>query len=203
MIAAESMLGGFSDPVFQSQTVFRKVLEAFARPGTHAEIPGVVAAPTPLHLATAAFICTFADGDTPIFFDRAVGDADAALAWIRFHTDAPIVDEPQDAAFAIIVDPGAMPAFDRFSVGTAEYPDRSTTIVLQVEELSGAPGLTLEGPGIDGAATINARPLPADFVEQLHRNRALFPCGVDLVLASPQAVVALPRSLRVSQSREA
>jgi len=203
MIAADALTGGFDDPVFQSQSVFRKVLDAFARPGTIVEIPPVVTAPRPLFAATAAFICTFADEGTPIHVDRSVVDAEAALDWIRFHTDAPIAADPREAAFAILADPNNVPPFSDFHLGTAEYPDRSTTILIQMSDFSGKDSLMLEGPGIDGAASFNPHPLPADFVERMRANRTLYPRGVDVVLASPHALAALPRSLRINASEGA
>lgn len=199
MIAADAMTGGFADPVFQSQAVFRRVLKAFARPGTVVEIPNVVRPPAPLHMPTAAFIAAFADEGTPVHVDPVIAAAEDAVGWIRFHTDAPIAAEPQAAAFAIVADTEAMLPLEAFSPGSAEYPDRSTTLVIQVDRVSRETGLRLEGPGIDGSAELDAVPLPAAFVDRMQDNRALYPRGVDIVLASPSAIAALPRSVRVRQ----
>jgi alpha-D-ribose 1-methylphosphonate 5-triphosphate synthase subunit PhnH len=197
MIAADAMTGGFADPVFQSQAVFRRVLDAFARPGTVVEIPPVVKPPAPLNVPAAAFIAAFADEGTPIHVDARIAAAAEAVGWIRFHTDAPVAAEPGAASFAVVADPVAMAPLDAFALGSAEYPDRSTTLVIQVEDLSSETGLRLEGPGIDGANIVGARPLPPDFIEWMQVNRALYPRGVDIVLASPTAIAALPRSTRV------
>jgi len=202
MIAGDAMTGGFADPVFQSQTVFRKVLDAFAQPGTIVEIPNVVQAPAPLNVPAAAFIAALADEGTPIFVEAAMAKS-AAMDWIRFHTDAPITREPGAASFAIIADPAQMPLLSAFGSGSAEYPDRSTTLVIQVEKVSRETGLTLAGPGIDGSAELSAHPLPPGFVDQMAANRALYPRGVDVVLASPTAIAALPRSVRIEHGRAA
>jgi alpha-D-ribose 1-methylphosphonate 5-triphosphate synthase subunit PhnH len=41
--------------------------------------------------------------------------------------------------------------------------------------------------------------VPADIVARLAANRALFPRGIDLLLATDDAAAALPRSIRVSE----
>ena len=58
--------------------------------------------------------------------------------------------------------------------------------------------LRLAGPGISGHATLSVAGLPADIVDRLAANHALFPRGVDLVLAGPEGVAALPRTTRVT-----
>ena len=98
--------------------------------------------------------------------------------------------------FAIIADPRNAPDFSRFSLGSEDYPDRSTTIILQIEGFSGRT-MTFEGPGIDGARTLAARSLPDDFAERLSANRELFPRGVDLILTAGEELAALPRSIRL------
>ncbi len=202
MIAPEILTGGFSEPVFQSQAVFRQVLDAFARPGRVVAMPSVVTAPSPLFTPTAAFLCTFADEATPVHFEAGLAGG-AAAAWVTFHTGAPLAERPDLAQFAIVTDPLALPDLETFALGTQEYPDRSTTIVIQVESLFGGDRFRLEGPGIDGAAEASPAPTPRNFLPALARNRMLFPRGVDLVLAAPDAILALPRSTRVTALRGA
>jgi len=43
--------------------------------------------------------------------------------------------------------------------------------------------------------SFSAQPLPQDFQTRIAANRALFPRGVDVILVSPNAVAALPRSV--------
>jgi alpha-D-ribose 1-methylphosphonate 5-triphosphate synthase subunit PhnH len=117
---------------------------------------------------------------------------------MAFHTGAPRADDPATAAFAFIADSAAAPPFETFALGSQEYPDRSTTLVLQVERLSEGEGLILRGPGIAGSRRLAAAPLPADFLARLADNRAQFPRGVDVLLAAADAVAALPRSLHVA-----
>lgn len=205
-----ALAAAFADPVHESQATFRAVMDAMARPGTIRPVAGLSGAPAPLSPVAAAVVLTLADFETPVFLDRALADAPDVGRWLAFHSGAPMVGAPSRAAFALIADPPAMPDFEAFAIGTDTYPDRSTTLIVQVAELHGegrgsaTASLALEGPGIRGTATLSVTGLPADIVERLAANRALFPRGVDLILAGPDAVAALPRSTRVRiQPREA
>ncbi|MDP3547006.1 MAG: phosphonate C-P lyase system protein PhnH, partial [Phreatobacter sp.] len=118
--------------------------------------------------------------------------------YLTFHTGARIVAAPAQAAFALIADPGALPDLADFALGTDVYPDRSTTLILQVASLTDGPRFRLEGPGIKGHTTLSVTGQPTDIVTRLAANHALFPRGVDLVLAGPEGVAALPRTTRVT-----
>jgi alpha-D-ribose 1-methylphosphonate 5-triphosphate synthase subunit PhnH len=99
----------------------------------------------------------------------------------------------------VIADPVRVPALSVLAQGTPDYPDRSTTVLLQVETLA-ATGWTLEGPGIRNTARFSAAPLPADFAAQMRANRAAFPCGVDIFFATRTSLAALPRSVRITEA---
>jgi alpha-D-ribose 1-methylphosphonate 5-triphosphate synthase subunit PhnH len=180
---------------FASQSAFRALMEAFARPGEIRTLEEV-AAPAPLAPATAALVQALADYETPVWLDGAFAAAPAVAEWIRFRTGAAIVTEARDAAFALIADPLALPEFDSFALGTEDYPDRSTTVIVQAALFKG-PAFTLKGPGIKDRQSLAATPLPVDFAERLRANRELFPRGIDVVLVAGAQVAALPRSVRV------
>ena len=103
----------------------------------------------------------------------------------------------RSAALRSIGDARALPALDRFAFGSNEYPDRSTTVILQVESLTQGPTFELRGPGIDGTAVLRATLQPADLFERLAINATLFPRGIDVVLVADDAVVAIPRTTRL------
>jgi len=191
------MTAGFATPVLSAQTTFRAVLNALARPGTVHPITAEVSAPAPLSAGAAALALTLCDHDTPIWLDAGLRCAASVIAWLRFYCGSAIVDDPRAAAFAFVSKPSELPPFDRFNPGMPDYPDRSTTIVLQLESLGSGPALVLTGPGIRGRQSLRASPLPRDIGEWLVANRSLFPRGTDLILVTANEVAALPRSARV------
>jgi alpha-D-ribose 1-methylphosphonate 5-triphosphate synthase subunit PhnH len=112
-------------------------------------------------------------------------------------TGAPVVEDSSVCSFALIGDARVLPALDRFAFGTNEYPDRSTTLILQVESLTQGSTFELRGPGIDGTAVLQAAIQPPDLFERLAINAALFPRGIDVVLVADDAIVAIPRTTRL------
>ena len=194
---ASHVEGGFAAPVLDAQGVFRALMEALARPGTAGALQAAVSPPAPLSATAAAAALTLCDHATPVWLDPALRASEAVAAWLGFHTGAPLAHTPADAHFALAANPGALMAFDNFAQGTQDYPDRSTTLILQVESLDAGPPLVLEGPGIETAARLAPSPLPRHFAEQWRQNNARFPRGVDLILAAPQAVACLPRTTRI------
>jgi alpha-D-ribose 1-methylphosphonate 5-triphosphate synthase subunit PhnH len=179
------------------QAVFRAVMDAMAHPGRVNALAALPASlPAPLNAAAAAVALCLADFETPLWLDAPSRDGGAA-AWLRFHTGARITDDPREAVFAFVTDARNAPDFHAFALGSLDYPDRSTTFVVQVETFGGGAARTLSGPGIKGTAAFAAAPLPGDFDARLAANRALAPRGVDFIFASSSAVAALPRSTRL------
>ncbi|MDR3372775.1 MAG: phosphonate C-P lyase system protein PhnH [Ancalomicrobiaceae bacterium] len=198
---------GFTDPVMQSQAVFRAVMAALAEPGTvHAlaeDITAAIDAPAPITPAAAAILLALADYETPIYLDEAARCGDVA-AFLAFHCGSRITDIAADAAFALIADATALDRLDLFAQGSLEYPDRSTTLIVQVAELGDVPGegavrLTLAGPGIADTARIAFGPVHPGFVAALTDNRARFPQGADLILTDGTRLVGLPRTTRIEE----
>jgi len=196
---AETIEGGFADPVFEAQAAFRAVMDAIARPGTIARDLRLPRPPAPLTPEAGAVALTLCDADTPVWLDAALREERGVAGWLGFQTGAPIVREPADAHFAFVADPANLPAFENFAQGSQEYPDRSATLVLQVESFEGGETLKLEGPGIERVATLSPRPLPRHFVEQWAQNHARFPRGIDLILVCREGLAALPRTTKISK----
>ena len=185
---AETLTGGFADPAILSATAFRGVMEAMARPGTIHRLHGATP-PAPLSPAAGAVLLTLCDTDTPVHL---AGDADCAAVrdWLAFHTGAPLTG-PARCTFAVGTWDALTP-LSAYPVGSAQYPDRSATLIVECPALD-TTGTTLSGPGIRTRAALS---LPERAAFQA--NHALFPLGLDFFLTSGDRVAALPRSTQVS-----
>ena len=189
---------GFRDPPLAAQSHFRAFLDAMAHPGRivplFAERPEP---PTPMAPAAYALALTLLDHETPVWLGPSL-HGPAVADGLRFHCGSPITADPAAAAFAFAV-PEEVGRLDRFALGTADYPDRSTTLVLQVGVLAGegSGSMRLAGPGIETARTLSVPDVPGSLWEELAVNADRFPLGVDLVLVAGGLIAALPRTTRV------
>jgi alpha-D-ribose 1-methylphosphonate 5-triphosphate synthase subunit PhnH len=198
---AETMIApGFSDPVFQSQAAFRALLAALSEPGMLQQVAGEITPPEGLATATATALLTLADYETPVWLPEALRNGPAG-AWLRFHCGATLVENPAEAAFAAIDGAADEPRLSAFNLGTDQFPDRSTTVIVQVTSLEGGPVLTLAGPGILGSRNIAPQGLRSGFTDELRENGALYPLGVDVLLAHGEGLIGLPRTTQIEEAR--
>lgn len=184
------LTGGFADPATQSAHGFRALMEAMARPGHILSVSGAEP-PAPLSLAAGVALLVLTDATTPLHL---AGDADCdqLRGWIAFHTGAPLV-AAEKAQFALGTWAALSPV-TRFPIGDPSWPDRSATLIVQMDRLA-AEGPRLTGPGIETEARLSL-PETAAFAA----NRQLFPLGFDTILTCGDRLAALPRSTKVEEA---
>ena len=139
-------------------------------------------------MAAAVLLLTLCDRETPLFLGRG-HDTPDIRDWVAFHVGAPLVTRAE-AQFALGCLPELMP-LDAFALGTPEYPDRSATLIVEMDRLE-PQGARLTGPGIETVTNLSL-PDAAAF----GANRALFPLGRDTFLTCGDRLAAVPRSTRV------
>jgi alpha-D-ribose 1-methylphosphonate 5-triphosphate synthase subunit PhnH len=197
----DSLTGGFAEPVFDSQAVFRAVMDAMARPGTLQTVSLQIKPPQGFGLAQGAIALTLCDQEVGVWLSSSLAKASVG-AWIGFHTGATMVDAKSECQFAFVEAGMARLTFSAFPLGTQDYPDRSATLVLELAALTGGPELVLQGPGIRDQAMIAPVGLPEGFLLHWQDSHQQFPRGVDLILTAGRDLICLPRSVTIS-NREA
>ncbi|KAA0699111.1 phosphonate C-P lyase system protein PhnH [Neorhizobium sp. P12A] len=196
-LSNEALTGGFAEPVYNAQSVFKMLMDAMARPGTIQTVAPEVVPPAPLGLAAGAIALTLCDHDTPVWLSATLGKS-AVPAWLGFHTGAAMTDDKLEARFALAETVVTLSSLGQFSVGTQEYPDRSTTLIQEIESLEGGAELALSGPGIRDISMIAPKGLPENFLRVWNENRAQFPRGADLVLTAGRHFLCLPRTTKIT-----
>lgn len=178
---------GFADPPVDAARAFRLVLDAMAHPARIVDLPSVEA-PAPCSAAAATALLTLVDATTPLHLAGA-HDCAALRDWVRFHLGAPLVD-PHDAVFALGTWDALCP-LGRFQQGSADYPDRSASLIVECDKLRND-GTRLTGPGIKADAFLAVPDRAA-----LQANAAQFPRGLDFLFTSGGQLAALPRSTQI------
>ena len=187
---------GFIDPATDAAGVFRAMLEAMARPGRIQRLPTALAAPAALGSEVAQLVLTLCDFDTPLWLDPAYATAES-WAYLRFHAACPVAATIEEAAFLVVAPANVAPVLPRCRIGTAEYPDRSASLIIPLEAISEGPDVRLSGPGIEREHRLSVAPSPAGLWSALIANQQHFPLGCDCFLAAPGHIAAIPRSTRI------
>ena len=187
-----TQLAGFTDTVHDAQRTFRALLDAFAKPGvcqtTVALIP-----PNGLEISCAAACLTLLDLETVVWLQP--GLSEEVRSWLIFHTGCRFTQRPKAADFAVIWDVMTAPALAEFSWGTAEYPEASTSLLVQLPGLSEGEPATLRGPGLLHQLEVTL-PLGTNFWQQRQTMLDDYPLGVDCWCFAQDQVVGLPRTTK-------
>lgn len=187
----------FQDEVHDAQRVFRALMSAMSRPGSVQRLKGLPPAPVPWSPAAMAVALALCDHETPVWLDALLRESAAARLHLSFHTDAPMARTTAEAAFAFFSSPQNLPMPTALAVGTDSYPDRSTTVIVEVETLEHGRGLELSGPGIDGVSLLRMGPLSDGILALTDSNRRLYPRGTDIILTCGDKLAALSRTTRI------
>lgn len=196
MSGSTGLAPGFNDPVMDSQSTFRIILEAMARPGRIFNLPVLPETPSPLYPSAGAICLSLLDLDTPVWLDDALFKKEIRQ-YLGFHCGCPFTPNGKEASFALAGDCRNIPALESFALGSMEYPETSTTLIIQVESLENKPGVRFSGPGIENEEYIAATGLPGGFWREVRANNSLFPRGVDIFLVGPGSVCGAPRTVQV------
>ncbi|TSA12132.1 MAG: phosphonate C-P lyase system protein PhnH [Comamonadaceae bacterium] len=199
MNTTTSLAPGLLDEVHETQSAFRALLDALARPGEvrtlAPALPGVA-----LGGAMARLLLTLCDEETPVWWQNSDPDLQH---WLRFHTGATVAPHPAMASFAALTDVGSAPALADFAAGSAASPEFSSTLVIELPSLQGGTDMQWRGPGIEEQRRVALQGLSADFWRQWQVNHATFPQGVDIIFTCAEQIVGLPRTTRAVPLEEA
>ncbi len=222
----DSIFPGFSENVHDSQAVFRTVLNAMSEPGTLHGLTGVqlVEESSTLFPTSYALALSLFDSSTRICLSPGVDDKHVKNS-LSFHSGCvfeTVFKMTQSTAtkhanakessidFFVL---NADEWFDYYahgliSIGDLAYPEKSTTIILQVDSLSetrfsAAKNFRLSGPGIESHQDIfissSNDACDAAFFESVQKNQTTFPLGLDFILCSREKIMALPRSVVIKE----
>ena len=189
-----SLVASFQNPVADAQYSFRRILKALSEPGVSVQLPAMPGFGA-LGSASACVLLTLIDNDTPLWLSASLND-EILRKNLRFHTGAVLTDAPSAVSFAL-----ADPALDSatllaFPCGDEMSPELATSVIVQLESLTGGTPLRLRGPGIESSRMISPQ-LPDSVRTYLLNRPHRFPLGLDFMFTCGEELIAVPRTTRV------
>ncbi|MGR5287691.1 phosphonate C-P lyase system protein PhnH [Vibrio maritimus] len=200
----------FKDAVHDSQQCFRLLLKAMSEPGEIVALDMSKGFGS-MHKAATQTLLSLSDNATPIWLSESYRKDAAILENIRFHCGSPVTEIQSSASFAVIAEQD-LADFDwskaTFSLGCEEYPDQSTTVIVELGSLANGTvenpsksgiTLTLSGPGIESQSALHIGVVSQEFQHFLQERQELvaFPLGIDLILVCDEIIACLPRTTLV------
>jgi len=183
------------DTVFDSQRVFRLVLEAMANPSRAVNIKESADKLYGAHPEFLALAMTLLDNEVSFNTceNHSLSEEIASLTLAK--------REQIDAAdFIFVCDPNPQNIknmIENVKCGTLSDPHKSATVIIRDND-SPAHHLTLSGPGIAGYATIHATQTMKDATELRDAQNYEYPQGIDLIFISNKGeLLAIPRLTRM------
>jgi alpha-D-ribose 1-methylphosphonate 5-triphosphate synthase subunit PhnH len=200
----------FKDAVHDSQQCFRLLLKAMSEPGEIVALDRSKGFGS-MHKAATQTLLSLSDNATPIWLSESYLKDAAIHENIRFHCGSPVTERQNSASFAVIAEQD-LADFDwnkaTFSLGCEEYPDQSTTVIVELSSLTNGSvannskdgiTLTLSGPGIESQSMLNIGTVSQEFQHFLQgrQEHFAFPLGIDLILVCDEIITCLPRTTLV------
>lgn len=206
---------------FESQAVFRALLDAFARPGTVTCLPSSVVDRVPPALAP---VLALADVDVTVAVVEHPVDDDRSAAeprWGRIVAAATgaRTSAVESAAMVVAIAPPAPEVLRHLMRGSAAAPEQGTRLTIACRALLTDDDLVapddrgtvaaaqvrssvlLSGPGVDGSARVTALGIERAVFETIAAANDTFPAGVDTwLVADDGRVVGIPRSSTIEIS---
>ncbi|CAB1077425.1 hypothetical protein D1AOALGA4SA_5214 [Olavius algarvensis Delta 1 endosymbiont] len=184
----------FDDFIPGSQETFQAIFAAMEHPGQLVTIPHNPAAPDILNWASAATCLTLLARETPVWID--IDQQNSAVSWLQNRCQSSVVTEPCMANFAIVTRPDNMPDLEYFRVGTYDYPEKATTVLIQVEDILPDIAYSATGIGFDQRPQLELKGLSERFWHQWRRLSGRHPLGIDVFITCEDVLTALPKSAR-------
>ncbi len=186
---------GFTNPVYDSQSIFRLLLKGMAEPGLIAGLDDVPDFPVGLNTASYAVALALFDQDTSINLAASLQQEEIKDS-LRFHTAAELV-EGCDTADFVICNESDRPDLDKLNAGTETYPDHSCTLIIQCESFFKGIIYRATGPGIETSRKIRCSAFNGTLLHQRESLAAQFPLGIDLILTCDREFFCIPRTTKL------
>jgi alpha-D-ribose 1-methylphosphonate 5-triphosphate synthase subunit PhnH len=193
------------DTVFDSQQIFRLLLDSMSRPGKIARLPEIsLEVPLNQSIYPVVILLTLMDHEVSFSLVDSKGsqaETDKIAGFVARTTGSKQVLAAR-ADFVVVYGGNSGGAVLQCQRGSLSYPNDGATLIYEVAALSDREPcpmvLELTGPGIQNTVDLGVRGLDEADARQIIENRSEFPLGTDVILTDLGGRMAcLPRSTRI------
>lgn len=183
------------DKVFDTQHIYRLLIDAMSRPGKINMLPSTICLtpPSALQKAAAAVAFTMLDHETGFCCLSSRHDVSD---YIAINTGAAV--QSVDAAEFIIFAGSSYAEISSACCGSLLSPEQGATLIIMVDRISNADGvlrLQLSGPGVKDSCDLFINGLEQKNLEIISQLNSEFPLGVDVIYTDGSGNIAcVPRS---------
>ncbi len=187
------------DFTFDTQKVFRNLMEAMARPLTQYSISESANRFQDKNKAILALGCTLLDNEVSFYveMDSVLQStlSDYTMAKTSGIEEADYIITSSHLNYATI-----NILLENAKQGTLADPQTSATFIIFCDTLNGDVTFTLEGPGVNGIEKVKTTEYIAEILK-LHSGQDYeYPCGIDLIFVSNDAdIMAFPRLCKIRE----
>lgn len=183
------------DRVYDTQKIYRQMLDAMARPGKICPLPELnLTSVAGLSKFATGMVFTLLDSDTSI---AVIPQNEVWLDYFHLNTGAKVTT-PAQAEFIIVNGRDECKQILEINRGSLLSPETGSTVIIMVDRVAAdgpGMGLTLTGPGINGQMRLVITGVnPANLAGIIDLNNE-YPLGVDVFFVDEVGnLTAVPRS---------
>ncbi len=186
------------DTIFDSQRIFRSLLDAMGNPGRITTLPKIGIEPPAANRYPLLLLMTLLDHE--VSFCVMGGAQTQVTEYLKTNTGSK-ESRLENSDFVLVYGGSSHGLIQGARVGTLEYPDESATVIYDIDSIGDDGGgilLELSGPGIADKRIIGASGIEQTEIEDVLAMRD-YPLGLDLIFSDRAGrVVCIPRSTIVA-----
>jgi len=191
------------DIIFDAQSAFRVLLNAFSYPGTIYSFEKVnLNQPASFSYTNALIALSLFDNNTS-FHSKTSYENDVEN-YIHLNTNAEIAEINKADYLFLNGSKDLSNELLQCKIGELSYPEKNATVIVMVKSLSNHVDfqydyeLRLQGPGIQERKSVFVSGLDIQNIVMLKNINTEFPLGIDLILTdSFENIISIPRSIAI------
>ncbi len=188
------------DEVFDAQAHFRILLDSMARPGSINTLDTKnLSVPDGLNAASAFIAFALLNSDVTFHLNNKNETVEQYLKTNTFSQ----AGNSMDANFIFLSGKDAADIIFQTSVGEPEYPEKSTTLIIDVASIQDhkqedSLAIEVSGPGVKDTQTCFIQGLNKAILEALKEQNAEYPLGIDTIVTDQHGrLLCFPRTSRL------